>query len=141
MKVLVIGSGGREHALCWRLHQSQSVWGLYCTGANPGIAQLAKPVDSDPADNAALARFAAANGIDLTIVGPENPLAGGIVDEFERQGLCIFGPSRAAAQLESSKAFAKDGDARGGRRHRRLRSLRRRRERPAVTYARCIVRS
>jgi phosphoribosylamine---glycine ligase len=107
MKVLVIGSGGREHALCWRLHQSESVWGLYCTGTNPGIAQLAKPVDADLADNAALARFAAANGIDLTIVGPENPLANGIVDEFEQHGLCVFGPSRAAAQLESSKAFAK----------------------------------
>ena len=107
MKVLVVGSGGREHALCWRLHQSQSVWGLFCTGINPGISQLAKPVLIDPADNAALAEFAASNAIDLTIVGPENPLAAGIVDEFDRHGLCIFGPTQAAAQLESSKAFAK----------------------------------
>jgi phosphoribosylamine---glycine ligase len=107
MKVLVIGGGGREHALCWRLHQSQSVWGLYCTGVNPGIAQLAKPVDAGSSDNAAIARFAAANAIDLTIVGPENPLANGIVDEFERHGLCIFGPAQTASRLESSKAFAK----------------------------------
>jgi phosphoribosylamine---glycine ligase len=107
MKVLVVGSGGREHALCWRLHQSESVWGLFCTGANPGISQLAKPVDLEPADSAGLARFAADNAIDLTIVGPENPLAAGIVDEFDRQGLCVFGPTQAAAQLESSKAFAK----------------------------------
>jgi phosphoribosylamine---glycine ligase len=107
MKVLVVGSGGREHALCWRLHQSQSVWGLFCTGANPGISQLAKPVPINPSDGAALAEFVGANAIDLTIVGPENPLAAGIVDEFHRHGLCIFGPTQAAAQLESSKAFAK----------------------------------
>ncbi|MGA2411390.1 MAG: phosphoribosylamine--glycine ligase [Candidatus Binataceae bacterium] len=107
MKVLVVGNGGREHALCWRLHQSQSVWGLYCTGSNPGIGQLATPVDIPIADSAALARFAADKAIDLTIVGPENPLAAGIADEFNRQGLCIFGPTQAAAQLESSKAFAK----------------------------------
>jgi len=107
MKVLVVGSGGREHALCWRLHQSQSVWGLYCTGNNPGISQLASPVDIPMEDSAGLARFAASKSVDLTIVGPENPLAAGIVDEFTRQGLCIFGPTQAAAQLESSKAFAK----------------------------------
>ena len=107
MKVLVVGSGGREHALCWRLHQSESVWGLFCTGANPGIAQLAKPVAIDSADSAALAQFAIANAIDLTIIGSENPLAAGIVDEFNRHGLCVFGPTQAAAQLESSKAFAK----------------------------------
>src|SRR3984957_1531106 len=100
MKVLVVGSGGREHALCWRLHQSESVWGLFCTGANPGISQLAKPVNLEPTDSAGLARFAADNAIDLT-------LAGGLVDEFDRQGLCVFGPTQAAAQLESSKAFAK----------------------------------
>ena len=107
MKVLVVGSGGREHALCWRLHQSQSVWGLFCTGANPGLAQLAKPVAIDSGDSAVLAQFAAANAIDLTIIGPENPLAAGIVDEFNRHHLCVFGPTQAAAQLESSKAFAK----------------------------------
>ncbi len=107
MKVLVVGKGGREHALCWRLNQSPSVWGLYCASGSPGINQIAKPVDIAPADVAGLAKFARANSIDLTIVGPEDPLAAGIADEFERQGLRIFGPSKAAAQLEASKAFAK----------------------------------
>jgi len=107
MKVLVVGKGGREHSLCWRLNQSPTVWGLHCTGGSPGINQVAKPVDIAPDDFAGLARFAAGEKIDLTIVGPEAPLAGGIVDEFERAGLTIFGPSKAAAQLEASKAFAK----------------------------------
>ena len=107
MKVLVVGKGGREHSLCWRLNQSPTVWGLYCTGGSPGIDQVAKPVDIAPGDFAGLARFAAQEKIDLTVVGPEEPLANGIVDEFERAGLTIFGPSRAAAQLEASKAFAK----------------------------------
>src|ERR1700732_3241825 len=96
MKVLVVGKGGREHSLCWRLNQSPTVWGLYCTGGSPGIDQVAKAVDIAPDDFAELARFAAAEKIDLTIV-----------DEFERAGLTIFGPSKAAAQLEASKAFAK----------------------------------
>jgi len=107
MKVLVIGKGGREHALCWRLNQSPTVWGLFCTRGNPGIEQIAKPVDIPPTDASALAAFALKENIDLTIVGPEDPLAGGIVDEFHERGLTIFGPSRAAAQLEASKTFAK----------------------------------
>jgi len=107
MKVLVVGKGGREHALCWRLNQSPSVWGLFCTGGSPGINQIAKPVDIAPADIGGLAEFARNNSIDLTIVGPEDPLAMGIADEFKRQGLLLFGPSKAAAQLEASKAFAK----------------------------------
>ncbi len=107
MKVLVVGKGGREHSLCWRLNQSPTVWGLYCTGGNPGINQVARPVEIAPGDFAGLVRFAAQEKIDLTVVGPEDPLANGIVDEFERAGLTIFGPSRAAAQLEASKAFAK----------------------------------
>jgi phosphoribosylamine---glycine ligase len=107
MKVLVVGKGGREHALCWRLNQSPTVWGLYCTGGSPGINQVAKPVAIAPEDFTGLVRFVASEKIDLTIVGPEAPLAGGIVDEFERAGLTIFGPSQAAAQLEASKAFAK----------------------------------
>ncbi len=107
MKVLVIGKGGREHALCWRLNQSPSVWGLFCAGGNPGIDHLAKPVPIASTNSVALADFAASNKIDLTVVGPEDPLAAGIVDEFTRRGLRIFGPSRAAAQLEASKAFAK----------------------------------
>ncbi len=107
MKVLVVGKGGREHALCWRLHQSQSVWGLFCAPGNPGIAQLATPVDLAPTDVAGLLQFAKDNKIDLTVVGPDDPLGAGIVDEFEGAGLRIFGPRKAAAQLETSKAFAK----------------------------------
>jgi phosphoribosylamine---glycine ligase len=107
MKVLVIGKGAREHALCWRLHSSQSVWGLFCAPGNPGIDQLAKPVPIAQNDFAALVAFAKENKIDLTIIGPDDPVAEGIVDEFEKAGLKVFGPSKAAAQLESSKAFAK----------------------------------
>ncbi len=107
MKVLVIGKGAREHALCWRLHSSQSVWGLFCAPGNPGIDQLAKPVNIAQSDFANLVAFAKDNKIDLTIVGPDDPIADGIVDEFEKAGLKVFGPSKAAAQLESSKAFAK----------------------------------
>jgi phosphoribosylamine--glycine ligase len=107
MKVLVIGKGAREHALCWRLHSSQSVWGLFCAPGNPGIDQLAKPVPIAQNDFAALVTFAKENKIDLTIIGPDDPVAEGIVDEFEKAGLKVFGPSKGAAQLESSKAFAK----------------------------------
>src|SRR5271166_540418 len=107
MKVLVIGKGAREHSLCWRLHSSQSVWGLFCAPGNPGIDQLAKPVPLGQNDFAGLIAFAKENKIELTIVGPDDPIAAGIVDEFDRAGLRIFGPSKAAAQLESSKAFAK----------------------------------
>src|ERR1700733_13184684 len=107
MKVLVIGKGAREHALCWRLHSSQSVWGLFCAPGNPGIDQLAKRVGIAQDDFPALIAFAKESKIDLTIVGPDDPIAAGIVDEFEKAGLRIFGPSKAAAQLESSKAFAK----------------------------------
>lgn len=108
MKVLVIGKGGREHSLVWRLHQSQTVWKIFCAGGNPGINQMAEPVAIAPADIASLADFALEKSVDLTIVGPEDPLAAGIVDEFTRAGLKIFGPTAAAAQLETSKSFAKD---------------------------------
>jgi len=107
MKVLVIGKGAREHALLWRLNQSETVWGLYCAGGNPGIAQLAKIAPVAPNDFAGLVDFVREQKINLTVVGPEDPLAGGIVDEFTRAGLKIFGPTRAASQLEASKAFAK----------------------------------
>ncbi len=107
MKVLVVGKGGREHALCWRLRQSASVKRVYCASGNPGIAQVADLVALDPTNIAGLAAFAKAERIDLTIVGPEDPLALGIVDEFDRQGLRIFGPSKAASRLEASKSFAK----------------------------------
>jgi phosphoribosylamine--glycine ligase len=102
MKVLVIGGGGREHALVWKLAQSRHVTKLYCSSGNPGIAALAECVAADD-----LAKFAAAEKIDLTVVGPEEPLCAGIVDEFQAKGLRIFGPNRQAARLEGSKAFAK----------------------------------
>src|SRR5215469_2239488 len=107
MKVLVIGKGGREHALVWRLHQSQTVWKIFCASGNPGINQIAQAVPIAPADIPALVDFAKTNSVDLTVVGPEDPLAAGIVDEFTLAGLKIFGPTAAASQLETSKSFAK----------------------------------
>jgi phosphoribosylamine---glycine ligase len=107
MKVLVIGKGGREHALVWRLHQSESVWKIFCATGNPGIDQIAEAVPIAPTDTAALLEFAKSKSVDLTIVGPEDVLATGIVDHFTRAGLKIFGPTAAAAQLETSKSFAK----------------------------------
>jgi len=108
MRILVIGSGGREHALVWKLHRSPRVRQIYCAPGNAGIAQHAElvPIAADDID--ALVRFATAERIDLTVPGPELPLTLGIVDEFERHGLRIFGPTRAGAQLEGSKAFTKD---------------------------------
>ena len=107
MKVLVIGKGGREHALCWRLRQSPTVKRVFCASGNPGITQNARLVPLEPTNIIGLAEFAEAQQIDLTVVGPEEPLALGIVNEFERRGLKIFGPSKLAAQLEASKSFAK----------------------------------
>jgi len=107
MRVLVVGKGGREHALVWRLHQSPSVRQLFCTAGNPAIDALAEPVPCAPENIVALAEFAAAHQIDLTVVGPEEPLARGIGDEFAARGLTLLGPSKAAAQLEASKVFAK----------------------------------
>lgn len=108
MQVLVIGGGGREHALAWKASQSASVEKVYCVPGNPGIAQIAECVKLDITDNEALVSFAKEHNIDLTIVGPEVPLANGIVDAFRKQGLAIFGPTQAAAQIEGSKSFAKD---------------------------------
>ena len=108
MNILVIGSGGREHAIVWKLRQSPKVHALYCAPGNAGIAQAARLVSLKPTDIQGLMRFAKENSIDLTVVGPEQPLVDGIVDEFERAGLRIFGPAKAAAMLEGSKAFAKD---------------------------------
>ena len=109
MKILVIGSGGREHALIWALQRNAArQLELFCAPGNAGIAQIARCVPIGADDLSTLAAFAGESGIDLTIVGPEAPLAAGIVDEFERRGLRIVGPGRAAARLESSKAFAKD---------------------------------
>ena len=114
MKVLVIGKGGREHAMVWRLHQSETVWKIFCASGNPGIDQIAEAVPIAPTDVAALVEFAKSKSVDLTIVGPEDVLATGIVDHFTRAGLKIFGPTAAAAQLETSKSFAKTIMREGG---------------------------
>ena len=107
MRILVVGGGGREHALAWKLAQSPRVKKLYCAPGNPGIGELAECVNIDVKDNTALLTFAWENKIDLTVVGPEAPLANGLVDIFAEHGLKIFGPTKAAAQIEGSKAFAK----------------------------------
>ncbi len=108
MKILIIGGGGREHALAWKIKQSPFVERVFCAPGNAGTAQVAENVAIGPSDLAALVRFAKQNGIDLTIVGPDEPLALGIADLFAAQGLNIFGPGKAAARLESSKIFAKE---------------------------------
>ena len=108
MKILVIGSGGREHALAWKLSQSPGVDKLYCAPGSAGIRQQAEPVDIGAGEIDKLAEFAAREAIDLTVVGPEQPLVLGIGDLFESKGLKVFGPGRAAARLEGSKAFAKE---------------------------------
>ncbi|NCO65504.1 MAG: phosphoribosylamine--glycine ligase [Candidatus Aquicultor secundus] len=108
MKILVIGSGGREHALVWKIQQSPKVEKIYCIPGNGGIAQLAECVALDPTDVEALANFAQDKSIDLTVVGPEAPLVAGIADVFAKKGLKVFGPSARAAELEGSKSFAKN---------------------------------
>src|SRR5215204_1666790 len=107
MKILVIGSGGREHALVWKLQQSPRVRKLYCAPGNAGIGELAELVALAPDDLPGLLRFATQEKIDLTVVGPEGSLSLGIVDQFTAQGLRIFGPVQQASQLEVSKTFAK----------------------------------
>ncbi|PIY60524.1 phosphoribosylamine--glycine ligase [Candidatus Woesearchaeota archaeon CG_4_10_14_0_8_um_filter_47_5] len=107
MNILVIGSGGREHALCWKLAQSPLVQKIYCAPGNGGTSELAENIALDIMDNRALASFAQDNHIDLTIVGPEAPLVNGIVDAFKERNLTIFGPEKKAALLEGSKVFAK----------------------------------
>jgi len=108
MKVLVVGGGGREHALVWKIAQSQMVDTLYCAPGNPGIASVAECVHIAADEIDALLDFALNEKIDLTVVGPEVPLTLGIVDLFRTKGLLIFGPTQAAARLEGSKAFSKD---------------------------------
>src|SRR5437588_7221816 len=115
MKLLIVGSGGREHAILWALKRNTSrPLQLYCAPGNAGIEVIAQCVPINAHEISGLARFASQEKIDLTFVGPEAPLAGGIVDEFQNRGLMIVGPSRAAAALESSKAFAKQFMARHG---------------------------
>ncbi len=108
MKVLVIGSGGREHALVWKLSQSERVKSIFCAPGNAGIRKMATCVKIAADDVDGLLEFAQKESIDLTVVGPENTLAKGIVDRFQENGLRIFGPTAAAAELESSKVFCKD---------------------------------
>src|SRR5512133_2798999 len=108
MKVLVIGSGGREHALVWKIAQSPLVTKVYCAPGNPGIGRLAENVALKVDDLPGLLAFARREGIGLTVVGPEIPLSLGIVDLFEEHGLKIFGARKNAAIIEASKAFSKD---------------------------------
>ena len=108
MKVLIVGGGGREHAIAWKLSQSIKVDKIYCTPGNAGIAELAECIEVAPDDFGALLDFVKYEWIDLTIVGPEDPLSKGIVDIFEKEGRRIIGPTKAAAMLESSKVYAKD---------------------------------
>ncbi len=108
MRILVIGSGGREHALTWKLKQSPGADRIFCAPGNAGTAQVAENFAIQTNDFSALIRFAKENKIDLTVVGPDDPLAGGIVDVFQTEGLRIFGPNESAARLESSKIFAKE---------------------------------
>lgn len=108
MKVLVIGGGGREHALVWKIAQSPLVQRVYCAPGNPGIGEIAENVNIAADDITALLAFAKKEEVDLTVVGPEAPLSLGIVDLFEEYGLRIFGPRRNAAVIEASKAFSKD---------------------------------
>ena len=114
MKVLVIGGGGREHALAWKLSRDGAVTGVLAAPGNPGVARLAQTIAIDAGDTHALASLAERERVDLTVVGPELPLSRGIVDLFTARGLRIFGPSQRAARLESSKAFAKEFMARHG---------------------------
>ena len=108
MKILVIGSGGREHALVWKLKQSPRVTEIFCAPGNGGISQLAECVPLKISDHDALVKFAKERGIGLTVVGPDDALAAGIVDRFQSEGLHVFGPTQSAARLESSKVFAKE---------------------------------
>jgi len=107
MKILVVGSGGREHALTWKISQSPQVEKIFCAPGNPGTMSIAENVDISPENIPALLEFAERERIDLTVVGPEVPLTMGIVDEFEKRNLKIFGPHKNAAELEGSKIFAK----------------------------------
>ncbi len=108
MRILIVGNGGREHALLWKLRRDAPDAEFFATRPNGGMATMCHTVEIGPSDVEALAGWAAANRIDLTVVGPEAPLAAGITDRFEAQGLRVFGPSRAAARIESSKAYAKE---------------------------------
>ncbi len=108
MRILIIGGGGREHAIAWKLSNEKNVKKIYCAPGNAGIANVAQCLNIDDSDIDSLVKFAKENKIDLTIVGPEVPLVNGIVDEFEKENLRIFGPNKKCSQLEGSKAFCKE---------------------------------
>ena len=108
MKILVIGGGGREHAICRALSLDESVTALFCAPGNPGIAAVAQLREVDPMDPAAVARLAGELGADLVVIGPEAPLVAGVADAVREAGIAVFGPSKAAARLEGSKAFSKE---------------------------------
>src|ERR1700749_1654346 len=108
MHILLLGSGGREHALAWKIAASPLVTKLWCAPGNAGIAREAECVALDIADHAAVIRFCEAKAIDFVVVGPEAPLVAGIVDDLETAGIKTFGPSKWAARLEGSKGFTKD---------------------------------
>ncbi len=108
MRVLVVGAGGREHALAWKIAQSPLVKKVYCAPGNAGTASVAENVEISADNINALRQFAMMKGIGLTVVGPEQPLVKGIVDSFEESGLRVFGPSQRAAEIEGSKVFCKD---------------------------------
>lgn len=108
MKVLIVGSGGREHAIAWKVAQSKRVDKIYCAPGNGGISEIAECVNIGAMEFDRLVTFAKEKEIDLTVIGMDDPLVGGIVDAFEREGLRVFGPRKSAAILEGSKAFSKD---------------------------------
>src|SRR5437016_9468065 len=108
MNILLLGSGGREHALAWKIASSPLTTKLWCMPGNAGIAGEAEMVAGDLTDHAAVVAFCKANAVDFVVVGPDNPLVAGIVDDLEAAGLHTFGPTRAAARLEGSKGFAKE---------------------------------
>ena len=108
MKILIIGGGGREHAIAWKLNSENNVNKIYCAPGNAGISEVAECLNIDDSDIEELLQFAKKEKIDLTIVGPEIPLVNGIVDEFEKEGLRVFGPNKECSQLEGSKAFSKE---------------------------------
>src|SRR5262249_45202771 len=107
MKVLLVGKGGRGHALAWKLRQSPRVQDIFCAPGNAGTAEEGINVPIEAGDIDGLVRFAKKDAIDLTVIGPEEPLAQGIVDAFQTEGLKVFGPTKAAARIEASKVFAK----------------------------------
>jgi phosphoribosylamine--glycine ligase len=135
MRILVIGSGGREHALAWKLASGTGVEGVYCAPGNPGIARHARLVPIGPEEISALIAFARSESIGLTVVGPEQPLALGIVDAFRAAGLAVFGPTRDGAELEWSKAFAKEFMRRHGIPTAEFRSFTAPQKREAFSYA------